>query len=185
MNNPFESYKMNIKSYVTSGIALPWLFFITFCAKADVTVNFSGKLVHGACTISNDSMDQSIDMKEIYTNDLYRVGRSESFPWKIKLLNCNPDIASYAKMSFEGIADENQPGLLKVTGDTQNVAIGLEDDKHIPILINTESLPFLIKEGDMDVNFFAYIKAAPASIENRTIVGGDFSGTATFSINYE
>lgn len=176
---------MKLKTRLTFALALMGLFVISLPSIAAVTVNFSGRLIRGACTISNESMDQSIDMQDIYISDLYLNNRSASFPWKIKLVNCNSQVAKYASVTFEGIEDAEQPGLIQTTGKAQHIAIGLEDDKQKPIPVNSTSLPFAIKDGDMDMDFFAYIKVSPTSIEKKSIVGGDFSGTVTFVVNYE
>ena len=89
------------------------------------TVHFTGELVNAACAVSTESSNQTVELGQYRTAKLAASGdMSTPVPFKIKLVDCDPAVATTAAVAFSGQS---------MTGDgtnapaAQNVGIQISD----------------------------------------------------------
>lgn len=107
--------------YTRSSIAATLLFGLisTKSAFAENTTNvyFKGEIVESACGLSPDSLNQTIELGQHPTHKFQEKGdRSTPVPFRIKLTDCDTDVAKTAEFKFESNPD--------TTGELFNVEGG-------------------------------------------------------------
>lgn len=97
------------------------------------TVHFTGELVNAACAVSTESSNQTVELGQYRTAKLAASGdMSTPVPFKIKLVDCDPTVATTAAVAFSGQSMAGDVNLLAVTSGTnapaaQNVGIQISD----------------------------------------------------------
>ncbi|EBN7971165.1 type 1 fimbrial protein [Salmonella enterica] len=167
---------------VAAGVSLP--------ALADV--DFTGNLLDRPCQVDPASSSQEVLFLDTAV-PLYQVtpGRSSQKPFVIRLINCHATtVGKTVKLVFSGQGEPALPGYLAVTG-VNNGYLGIG-------IVDTDSST-LLKPGDVHhlgagdtvtgdtvtLNFKAYVQASPQAIVQRSVQPGDYSATATFTLNYQ
>lgn len=94
------------------------------------TVNFVGQVVDAACSVSADSVDQTVTLGEVRASKINRgrYGGESKEDFTIKLEDCDTQTNQNAAVIFNGQQDANQPGSLANTagaGSATNVALQL------------------------------------------------------------
>ncbi|MEM8370706.1 type 1 fimbrial major subunit FimA [Morganella morganii] len=97
------------------------------------TVHFTGELVNAACAVSTESSNQTVELGQYRTAKLAASGdMSTPVPFKIKLVDCDPAVATTAAVAFSGQSMTGDATLLAVNSGTnapaaQNVGIQISD----------------------------------------------------------
>ncbi|MBW5407187.1 type 1 fimbrial major subunit FimA [Morganella morganii] len=97
------------------------------------TVHFTGELVNAACAVSTESSNQTVELGQYRTAKLAAAGdMSTQVPFKIKLVDCDPAVATTAAVAFSGQSMTGDATLLAVNSGTnapaaQNVGIQISD----------------------------------------------------------
>ncbi|EED66283.1 Fimbrial protein [Comamonas testosteroni KF-1] len=162
-----------------AGMALPAL------ALDGIGATFKGNLINAPCTLRPADEDLKVDLGQIFQNDFYQTGRSDSKPFTIHLDDCDAGLASSVKVKFSGSENTSLPGLLALDtgGGTRGVAIAIENAAGVlPINTQTSALP--LNAGSNDLHFTAYVQGESLAVLNKTIVPGPFVATATFTFQY-
>lgn len=148
------------------------------------TVNFVGSVVNAACSVSSDSVDQTVTLDQVRTASLAKAGQpaGQQQKFNIKLEDCDTSISQNAAVIFNGESDSTTTGALANTagaGAATNVALQLYGpDGNILKLGDTSSSTVLIN-GENTLPFSVdYIATAGAA------TAGNVAATATFNMVY-
>lgn len=164
------------------------LILTTFSARAlDDNVQITGNLVTEPCTLDPTTADIPLTVGNLVAKYFYTSSRTPGESFIIRLLDCDTSVGKNATVTFTGTESRGLPGLLMPdAGDTQGIAFGIETDDSVaqPVPLNTPSLVFELSEGSTELHLRGYVQGEPDAIENKRILTGLFTGTATFEIAY-
>lgn len=148
------------------------------------TVTFIGSIIDAPCSITPDTIDQTVKMGEISNKALQNGGTSSPRPFDIKLENC--DVSGLkdktVTTTFSGTSAKSNGDLLAITGTAAGAAIALTQDGNTPIKLGHPANPSTIQNGNNTLHFAAYLKGDGAS---AAVVPGDFTAVANFALNYQ
>ncbi|HIE0647012.1 TPA: fimbrial protein [Serratia marcescens] len=150
----------------------------------DENIYLHGTLVEEPCSLSMASSRQTVKLGNVIKNTLYLHQRTHSYPFAIVLEECDISLGAIVEIGFNGEADEQQPDLLAVSGTAKGIAIGLETAEGKPLALNKTIERYSLNDGQRVLAFAAYVSAPTSVIEQQGIVEGDFSASATFTLNY-
>lgn len=109
--------------------------FFQCWAGNNVPVHVTGAVTGTPCTISNDSVDQTVDLGHDISNLSLRTPGSATdwVNFNINLEAC-PETTAAVLMSAHGTADEDNPAdMYKNTGDATNVAVQVQSQTGEPL----------------------------------------------------
>lgn len=160
---------------------------VCYAAAPEINIQYRGILVAEPCAIPPGEDEITLDIGVIVDKYLYAEHRTLGKQFQIHLTDCDLTLGNTVKIMFQGIENSHLPGLLAVdNGSTaRGIAVGLETLEGVPFPINTNSAKQALVSGSNTLTFKAYIQGEPHAIINRNIILGDFSATATFSLEYE
>ncbi|WP_337039479.1 fimbrial protein [Serratia marcescens] len=150
----------------------------------DENIYLHGTLVEEPCSLSMTSVRQTVKLGNVIKNTLYLHQRTHSYPFTLVLEECDISLGTIVEIGFNGVADELQPDRLAVSGTAKGIAIGLETAEGKPLILNKTIERYGLNDGRRVLAFAAYVSAPASVIENQGIVEGDFSASATFTLNY-
>lgn len=174
--NCFHKILLVTVLFLSSGIVLPAL-------AHDVTVNITGKVTNGTCSVSSDSIDKPVYLGSVPIN-LFSQGSASSPPvqFTINLENCGT-ISHGVQVTFSGTPDENAPDYFKLSPDSSASGIGIVimDDARKMISVGDTSKPYLITGGVETKSLVFYAKMAADGSALKT---GTVTSSATFTTAY-
>nr|WP_226779609.1 fimbrial protein [Klebsiella aerogenes] len=93
-------------------------------------MNFTGQVVNAACSVSADSIDQTVTLSQVRTSKLTAAGMvaNQKEDFSIKLEDCDTTVSQNAAVIFNGQQDSSLAGSLANTagaGSATNVALQL------------------------------------------------------------
>ncbi|ELF6832527.1 type 1 fimbrial protein [Vibrio cholerae] len=147
-------------------------------------VNFTGAIIDSPCSISPESMDQTINMGLISNDLLERQGETPLLPFNIHLESCSTETAKAATIIFSGISDGVDKKHLAISGTGKGAAIALvnkQDNSEIELGTKTKAISLV--EGDNVLQFAAKLVSNLKAEEKAT--AGEFTATTNFTISYE
>lgn len=165
------------------------LTFLIFCPATSmgerVTVNINASVVERSCSISNSSVNSTIELQpgDLRSSKLGAPFSGTSF--SVILENC-PDNITSANIVFNGESDPVMSNLLKNTSTTeisaQGIALGLYDvdNSNIDIRNNKKTLKI---DHDKSANSFNFI-ASYVRVNNNPSAGKVLS-VANFELSYD
>lgn len=147
------------------------------------TVNFVGQVVDAACSVSADSVDQTVTLGQVQSAKLAAsgalAGQKEAFT--IKLEDCSTAVSTNAAVVFNGQEDSSLPGTLANTagaGGATNVALQLYGPDGAVLNMGDTSSTITLVDGEntlpLSVDYIATGVATP----------GNVAATATFNMVY-
>lgn len=164
---------------------IPWiafaLHFFYISALADTDLQFKGVLISNPCNIDTESEEQVVEMGVIGAKTFINHHRSAPKIFKVILKECDLSLGKTVSVMFEGNEDDDQPGTFAVTGDAGGISIALEDTDGRPIKPGVEMNPVPLKEGEMVLNYTAYVQ----NLDFSKVKEGAFVSKAVFFIDYE
>ena len=125
------------------------------------TVNFVGQVVDAACSVTADSVDQTVNLSQVRSTKLTTAGMvaNQKEDFNIKLEDCDTTVSQNAAVIFNGQEDANQPGSLAMNvGETSSNVTLINGGNTIPLSVD-------------------YIATGAAT-------SGNVEATATFSMVY-
>ncbi|MEX1843614.1 type 1 fimbrial protein [Enterobacter cloacae] len=146
------------------------------------TVTFTGSIIDSPCSISPDTVDQTISLGEVSNKTLENGGRSAAHPFNIKLEGCDTTTANTVSTTFTGAESSTQAGHLGITGSAKGAAIVLTDGSGADITLGQPTAAQKIQDGSNTLLFSAYMEGDSGS---STITPGDFQGVADFTLAYQ
>lgn len=152
-------------------------------------VTFTGSIIDAPCSITPESVDQTIPLGQISNVTLKNGGKSNPRPFSIDLENCsfeadaqgNPQKNKVA-VTFTGMESSSVSGLLGITGTAQGAAVAITDGSGDVISLGQKTKAQALKDGNNTLSFSAYLQGATAS--STAIVPGDFQAVADFTLAY-
>ncbi|WP_312951734.1 fimbrial protein BcfA [Superficieibacter sp.] len=147
------------------------------------TVNFVGQVVDAACSVTADSIDQTVTLGQVRSSKLTTAGMTanQKEDFNIKLEDCDITVSQNAAVIFNGQQDPTQIGALVNTagaGAASNVALQLYGpDGQVLNVGESSSTVTLIDGGNTIPLSVDYIATGEAT-------SGTVAATATFSMVY-
>lgn len=153
-------------------------------------VHFTGDFVNAACAVSNDTAEQTVRLGQYRTARITAAGQyTNSIPFQIKLVDCDPAVAAKAKIAFSGMQDNTDNTLLRVNaGSASNapaaVGVGVEINDSVGNILSPNGTTFSAEKslvtGTNTMNFIARYKSTAAAV-----TPGVANADANFVISYE
>ena len=164
-------------------IVLSTLYSINALAGNTVNISFSGKVASPSCTISTDSVDQTVDLSDTALSDITvnnNTGVTIPVPFNINIEKCAG--VSNAVVTFTGEPLTGENGTIGIVGTAKGASIVLYDADGSRLNTGTASKSQNLTAGtNNSLHFFAgLVGQGPMS----TPQAGNFSATARFSIDY-
>ncbi|TNI56701.1 fimbrial protein [Aeromonas dhakensis] len=177
------------KTTVASAIMMVMLSSSAFAAEAPKdqghgVIKFVGSIIDAPCSISQESLDQTIQMGQVANSLLEQQGETPLRPFEIKLESCSLETAKDARITFKGTPDKNDAKHLAITGTGKGAGIALvnlQDNAEIPLTIPTKVSSLV--EGDNLLKFGAKLVSNVKSGDKAT--PGEFSATSDFIMTYQ
>lgn len=152
------------------------------------TVHFTGSVVDAACAVSQDSIDQTVQMGQVRLaafGDTPAAGTvaGQKTPFNIKLTDCDTSVSTQASITFSGDAAANQAGVLDNTagaGGAQGVGIQIYDNDGTALALGTASKAATLIDGINTLSF-----AADYIATDSNVTAGNVDATATFNVTYQ
>lgn len=147
-------------------------------------VTFTGSIVDAPCSISPDSIDQTISLGEISDVALKANGNTgTSVPrnFEIKLENCDTSTLKTVTTTFTGAEGANS-GSLGITGTAKGASIILGNGDGEQINLGDASEPHMLADGNNTLLFSAFLQGDGAS---ATVTPGDFTAVTDFTLAYQ
>lgn len=156
------------------------------CAKdqGHGKITFTGSIIDAPCSISADSIDQTVDLGQVSDVALKansNTGTSVPRNFEIKLENCDITTLKTVTTTFAGV-DGATDGSLAITGTAQGASIVLSNRSGDDIKLGEATEPHTLLEGDNTLLFSAYLKGDGA---DATVTPGDFTAVADFTLAYQ
>lgn len=147
------------------------------------TVTFVGSIIDAPCSISPDTIDQTVKLGEISNvalNANGNTGTSIPRPFEIKLENCDISTEKTVTTTFTG-AEGAVANHLGITGTASGASIVLTDGSGKPIELGQPTDAHMLQEGNNTLMFSAYLQGDGAS----AVVPGEFTAIADFTLAYQ
>lgn len=148
------------------------------------TVTFTGSIIDAPCSINPDTVDQTVNLGEVSNKTLENGGTSSPRPFDIKLENCDTTGLKDKTVTttFSGTASAANPDLLAIAGTASGASIAITQDGNTPIKLGQPGNATQVTSPNTPLHFAAYLKGDGAS---ATIVPGDFTSVANFTLSYQ
>ena len=178
--------KKHLLAMMVTAISAGGMMTSAFADTATVsggTVNFVGQVVNAACSVSADSVDQTVTLSQVRASKLTAAGMvaNQKEDFSIKLEDCDTTVSQEAAVIFNGQQDGTLAGSLANTagaGAATNVALLLYGPDGQPLNIGDTSGTVTLIDGE---------NVVPLSVDyiaTGAVVAGNVSATATFSMVY-
>ncbi|MEX5760539.1 fimbrial protein, partial [Providencia hangzhouensis] len=145
-----------------------------------------GSIIDAPCSISPDSIDQTVELGQISNVALVNGGKSSPRSFDIALENC--DMTGFDKgvqLTFSGAAAsfDNTNKTLGIVGTGAGAGVQITNGSGNIITLGTPT-PFQnIQDGNNTLRFSAYLVGNGGDI--KTITAGEFSSVADFTLSYQ
>lgn len=164
-------------------------------------VNFVGEIVSAPCSISPESVDQTVDLGQISNVELANSGSSPVKNFTIELQDCDfstkeNETSTWPhqaiSITFSG-AQAGTSELLGLTGfsgpdadKANNVGIQINDPSNTPVKMGTqlEDVVAKLQDGNNTLLFSSFVKTIKANAEVGDIPLGQFKAVTNFTIAY-
>ncbi|SDU94901.1 fimbrial protein [Pseudomonas mucidolens] len=177
--------KFSIKTAAISFALLAGSISVANAAgQGEGRVNFLGSIHDGACSISPETVDQSVNLGAISKKKLEDGGRTEGEEFRIELEGC--DVAALTDKTvtatFTGTSDPMIPGSLALAGAASGAGIFMEHGGET-VELGKPTNPQLIQDGNNTMIFSAYVQGAAAG--TVPVVSGAFTAVTNFTLAYQ
>ncbi|HHQ6577285.1 TPA: fimbrial protein [Serratia fonticola] len=144
------------------------------------TVKFEGSIIDAPCSISADTMNQTVSLGQISKVALANGGQSTPVSFDITLENCDISTKQSVQTTFNGAASANNADLLGIAGTAQGAGVAISQGG-MPVKLNTPTSAQNLNDGTNTLQFAAYLKGETAT---AVITPGDFYAVANFALAY-
>ncbi|MCK7148441.1 fimbrial protein [Enterobacter bugandensis] len=148
------------------------------------TVTFTGSIIDAPCSISPDTIDQTVDLGQVSDSALAansNTGTSVPRNFQIKLENCDTTTFKSVTSTFTG-GEGSTADHLGITGTASGASVALTDAAGTLIKLGEPTAQHQLQDGNNTLMFSAYLQGDGAS---ATIVPGDFTSIADFTLAYQ
>ncbi|MBB6117919.1 type 1 fimbria pilin [Rahnella inusitata] len=147
-------------------------------------VTFTGSIIDSPCSISPESIDQTVDLGQISNAALKDSGQSTPKNFSIKLENCSfgtPEAKNKVQVTFTGMESAAGNGLLGITGNAKGASVAITDGSGTVIQLGQPTKEQALQNGNNNLNFAAYMQGDG---DTATITEGDFQAVTDFTLAY-
>lgn len=142
-------------------------------------VSMVGSIISTPCTISPESVEQTVDLGQVLGAVLEQEGKSIPRNFDIKLENCDVGTGQSITVTFNGVASTQNDNLLAISGTASGAGIAItHDGDTVKPGGTTKAIPLV--NGNNMLHFTTYIQGE----SGKNIIPGDFTAVANFSLNY-
>lgn len=174
----------NIKKFTLASLIVATFSSAAIADQGHGKVSFTGAIIDAPCSISPDSVDQTVDMGQIANAALANGGRSTSRNFTIALENCSfgsPASKNKVEVLFTGNESTAIPGNLGIAGSASGASLALTDGAGEPIVLGTPTKEQTLQDGNNTLLFAAFLQGDGAS---STVVEGEFTAVTDFTLSY-
>jgi len=175
-------------------LALTVALCVSAAANAEVkdqghgTVTFKGSIIDAPCSITPETVDQTVYLGEVSNSALKNGGQTKPKNFFIKLENCDLITTEEGKnntvsITFTGASSVGDTKLLGITGTAKGAGIAITDGAGKLIELGKPSSVQTLGNGDNTLNFAAYLQGSTA--EGTVITPGAFFSVADFTLAYQ
>jgi type 1 fimbria pilin len=150
------------------------------------SVAFTGSIIDAPCSITPESVDQTVELGQISNALLKKGGQSTPKSFTIDLENCEiEDKKNNVSVTFTGMQSEikGHEGMLAIAGQASGASVAITDAAGKQVKLGSASSLVGVNEGNTALRFAAYLKGD--SNENAVVVPGDFTAVADFTLAYQ
>ncbi|MEY0304810.1 fimbrial protein [Providencia manganoxydans] len=145
------------------------------------TVTFYGSIIDAACGIAPESTDQTVNLGQVASAQLAGGGTSRPVPFSIELVDCDTETQKTATVTFTGGVNPNLADSLAIQGQASGAGVQIAGLNGVPVKLDgTKGTDVKIQDGDNSLLFSAYLKG-----DSTTVVTGEFTALANFTMSYE
>lgn len=147
-------------------------------------VTFTGSIIDAPCSISPETIDQTISLGQISKVALKDGGQSTPRNFSIDLENCEVGEKDKNKVSvtFTGMESVAGNGLLGITGTAKGASVAITDGSGKVIELGQATKAQQLQNGNNSLNFAAYMQGDGAS---AAVTEGEFQAVADFTLAYQ
>lgn len=147
-------------------------------------VTFTGSIIDAPCSITPDSIDQTIELGQISKVALKDGGKSTPRNFSIDLENCEVGEKDNNKVTvtFTGMESMASNGLLGITGTAKGASVAITDGSGKVIELGKATKAQLLQNGNNTLSFAAYVQGDGAS---AAVTEGEFQTVADFTLAYQ
>lgn len=170
------------KNIMAAAITAVSIMAASSAFAADGQVNFVGKIIDTGCDVVNTPTNPLlVTLGDVYNTAFQSPGdTAAATDFTLKLTGCPATVTS-AQVKFDGVADNGNNRILKLTQDAgvaQGVGIQLSDTNSVlPLYTASTAYPLVV--GDNDLNFVARYVATSIPVGM-----GPANAVATFTLIY-
>jgi type 1 fimbria pilin len=175
--------KMN-QTLLAAAVIFGMSSFAHAADKGHGKVTFTGSIIDAPCSISPESIDQTVELGQISNVALKDSGQSSPKKFEIKLEDCSfgtPATKNKVKLTFTGMESAASNGLLGITGNAKGASIAITQGDGQVIKLGTATKEQLLQDGNNTLSFAAYMQGDGAS---AVITEGDFQAVTDFTLAY-
>jgi type 1 fimbria pilin len=147
-------------------------------------VTFTGSIIDAPCSISPETIDQTIELGQISKVALKDSGKSTPRNFSIDLENCEVGDKDNNKVTvtFTGMESVAANGLLGITGTAKGASVAITDGSGKTIELGKATKAQQLQNGNNTLNFSAYMQGDGAS---AAVTEGEFQAVADFTLAYQ
>jgi type 1 fimbria pilin len=175
---------MKVNKYMLVMVAAFGMSSLAHADQGHGKVTFTGAIIDAPCSISPDSVDQTVELGQISNVALKDGGKSTPRNFSIDLENCvfsGEDAKNKVSATFTGMESAANNGLLGITGTASGASVAITDGSGALIKLGQATKDQALQNGNNTLSFAAYMQGDGAS---ATIVEGDFQSVADFTLAY-
>ncbi|EIT7186889.1 MAG: type 1 fimbrial protein [Serratia marcescens] len=149
------------------------------------TVTFTGSIVDAPCSISPETIDQTVNLGQVSNVALKDGGKSTPKNFKIELENCTVTTGKTVQVTFTGAkAQESNKNLLAITGSASGAGIAMTDTSGALVELGKAGTAQILQNGKNTLQFAAYMQGLSGGETAATVVPGDFTAITDFTLAY-
>lgn len=164
-------------------LSLLLLSWTLSAAAHDGTINIDGSIEEPGCTVSSDSVNQTISLGDIASSQLSQPGEtSQPIMFKISFEDCT-SVTKTLSLRFNGTSDSTNPDLVAIDSDpgaASGIAIAIKDSTSSLLPINTNTVAYSLPYSYGSLTYYAQYM-----VTKDSVTAGTANATVTFSMTYE
>lgn len=149
-------------------------------------VTFTGAIIDSPCSISPESVDQTVELGQVSNALLKKGGKSTPKSFTIDLEHCEiEDKKNNVSVTFSGVQSDisGHDGMLSISGLAEGASVAITDAGGKLIKLGSASPLVGVNEGNTALRFAAYLQGDGS--DGAVVVPGDFSAIADFTLAYQ
>ncbi|PAN76659.1 fimbria A protein [Enterobacter cloacae] len=150
------------------------------------SVTFTGSIIDAPCSITPESVDQTVELGQVSNALLKKGGKSTPKAFTIDLEHCEiEEKKNNVAVTFTGVKSEiaGHDGMLGISGQASGASVAITDAGGKLIELGSASPLVGVNEGNTALRFAAYLQGDNS--DGAVVVPGDFTAVADFTLAYQ